>query len=73
MAIAHKVKNNKKYTFYKCENHENNPHECPRSNIIQYSQIKSIIEKEIFDLMNKLKHNEKAFETFVSKLKKKRI
>ena len=70
MAIAHKVRNNKKDTFYKCANHENNPHECPRSNIIQYSQIKSVIEKEIFDLMNKLKHNEKAFETFVSKLKK---
>ena len=70
MAIAHKVGNNKKDTFYKCANHENNPHECPRSNIIQYSQIKSIIEKEIFDLMNKLKHNEKAFETFISKLKK---
>ena len=70
MAIAHKVGNNKKDTFYKCANHENNPHECPRSNIIQYSQIKSIIEKEIFELMNKLKHNEKAFETFVSKLKK---
>ena len=71
ISIAHKVRNNKKDTFYKCENHENNPHECPRSNIIQYSQIKSVIEKEIFDLMNKLKHNEKAFETFVSKLKKR--
>ena len=70
MTIAHKVRNNKKDTFYKCANHENNPHECPRTNIIQYSQIKSIIEKEIFELMNKLKHNEKAFETFVSKLKK---
>ena len=45
MAIAHKVRNNKKDTFYKCANHENNPHECPRSNIIQYSQIKSVIEK----------------------------
>lgn len=71
MAIAHKVRNNKKDTFYKCANHENNPHECPRSNIIQYNQIKSVIEKEIFDLMYKLKHNEKAFETFVSKLKKR--
>lgn len=46
MTIAHKVRNNKKDTFYKCENHENNPHECPRSNIIQYSQIKSVIEKK---------------------------
>lgn len=50
MAIAHKVRNNKKDTFYKCANHENNPHECPRSNIIQYRQIKIVIEKEIFDL-----------------------
>lgn len=70
MAIAHKVRNNKRDTFYKCVNHENNPYECTRSNIIQYSQIKSIIEKEIFDLINKPKHNEKAFETFISKLKK---
>ena len=28
------------------------------------------LEKEIFDLIGKLKHNEKAFETFVNKLKK---
>lgn len=70
MSIVHKVRNNKKDTFYKCANHENNPHECPRSNIIQYNQIKKIVEKEVFGLINKLKHNEKAFEAFVSKLKK---
>ena len=51
MAIAYKVRNNKKDTFYKCANHVNNPHECPRSNIIQYIQIISVIEKEIFDLI----------------------
>ena len=70
MAIAHKVRNNKKDTFYKCANHENNPHECPRSNIIQYHQIKTIIEKEIFGIIERLRHSEKAFETYVNRIKK---
>lgn len=70
MAIAHKVRNNKKDTFYKCANHENNPHECPRLNIIQYHQIKSNYWKEIFKIIDKLRNSEKAFETYVNRIKK---
>ncbi len=70
MAIAHKVRNNKKDTFYKCANHKNNPYECPRSNIIQYHQIKTIIEKEIFAIVERLRHSEKAFEIYVNRVKK---
>ena len=70
MAIAHKVRNNKKDTFYKCANHENNSHECPRSNIIQYHQIKTIIEKDNFLIIDRLRHSEKTFESYVNRIKK---
>ena len=62
MAIAHKVRKNKIDTFYKCSNHENNPQECPKSNIIQYSVIKQVIEKEIMTINESLKNNENVIK-----------
>ena len=58
MAIAHKVRKNKTDTFYKCSNHENNPQECPKSNIVQYSLIKKLIEAELMDIIKSLKNND---------------
>jgi len=55
MAIAHKVRKNKRDSFYKCANHENNPIECPHSNIIQYEMVKAVVYKHLMGIIKRLK------------------
>ena len=53
MAIAHKIRKNKRDTFYKCSHHETHPDECPQSNIIQYDILKNIVSDHLMTVINK--------------------
>lgn len=70
MLISHKIRNGKMHSFYKCSNHENNPDECPRSNIVQYGLIKEVIEKELHAIIDCIKDDGKIFKALESRMKK---
>lgn len=68
MAIAHKVRKNKRDSFYKCAHHETHPDECPQSNIIQYDILKYIVRDHLMSVINKARKGDvlrKECEAFI--------
>ena len=68
MAIAHKVRKNKRDTFYKCSHHETHPDECPQSNIVQYDILKYIVRDHLMTVINKARKGDalrKECEAFI--------
>lgn len=68
MSIGHHVlRNGNLSSFYKCANHEFNPLECPKSNIIYYDELKRTIEQEIKHIIYSTTKDDKLMNDFIKR------